>query len=135
MEQAYALATLALAHATGLAFFSVAGSVLVMCLAAVCVFDRHCGCNCLGLDYRACLRGNRVVAGLCNCQCWPNSADLVYFAFANYTTPGYGDVIPVESWRLLGPMTAMNGVLLLGWSTDVIFEVLWRAMKRSDMLS
>jgi hypothetical protein len=65
----------------------------------------------------------------------PNSADLVYFAFVNYTTPGYGDVIPVESWRLLGPMTAMNGVLLFGWSTDVIFEVLRRAMKRSDMLS
>jgi hypothetical protein len=24
----------------------------------------------------------------------------------------------------LGPMTAMNGVLLFGWSTAVIFEVL-----------
>jgi len=33
MEQADALATLALTHATGL--FSVAGSVLVICLAAV----------------------------------------------------------------------------------------------------
>ena len=65
----------------------------------------------------------------------PASADLVYFAFVNYTTLGYGDVIPVERWRLLGPMTAMNGVLLFGWSTAVIFEVLWKAMKRSDMLS
>ena len=65
----------------------------------------------------------------------PDSADLVYFAFVNYTTLGYGDVIPVESWRLLGPMTAMNGVLLFGWSTAVIFEVLRRAMRRSDMLS
>ena len=27
-------------------------------------------------------------------------------------------------WHLLGPMTAMNGVLLFGWSTAVIFEVL-----------
>ena len=41
----------------------------------------------------------------------------------NYTTLGYGDVTPVERWRLLGPMTAMNGVLLFGWSTAVIFEV------------
>jgi hypothetical protein len=40
--------------------------------------------------------------------------DLVYFAFVNYTTLGYGDVLPVESWRLLGPITAMNGVLLFG---------------------
>jgi hypothetical protein len=29
---------------------------------------------------------------------------------------------------LLGPMTAMNGVLLFGWSTAVIFEVLRKAM-------
>jgi len=56
-------------------------------------------------------------------------ADLVYFAFVNYTTLGYGDVIPVERWRLLGPMTAMNGVLLFGWSTAVIFEVLRRTMR------
>jgi Ion channel len=60
----------------------------------------------------------------------PAGADLVYFAFVNYTTLGYGDVIPVASWRLLGPMTAMNGVLLFGWSTAVIFEVLRRAMAR-----
>ena len=56
----------------------------------------------------------------------PPGADPVYFAFVNYTTLGYGDVTPVERWRLLGPITAMNGVLLFGWSTAVIFEVLRR---------
>jgi hypothetical protein len=65
----------------------------------------------------------------------PDDAELVYFAFVNYTTLGYGDITPLASWRLLGPMTAMNGVLLFGWSTAVIFEVLRRAMRRSDMLS
>ena len=54
----------------------------------------------------------------------PDGADIVYFAFVNYTTLGYGDVIPVVRWHLLGPMTAMNGVLLFGWSTAVLFEVL-----------
>src|SRR6516165_2813941 len=29
-----------------------------------------------------------------------------------------------ERWRLLGPLTPMNGVLLFGWSTAVVFEVL-----------
>ena len=58
----------------------------------------------------------------------PAGTDLLYFAFVNYTTLGYGDVIPVERWRLLGPMTAMNGVLLFGWSTAVIFEVLRKAL-------
>ena len=61
----------------------------------------------------------------------PAGTDLVYFAFVNYTTLGYGDVVPVERWRLLGPMTAMNGVLLFGWSTAVIFEVLRRIMVRN----
>jgi hypothetical protein len=63
----------------------------------------------------------------------PPGAKLVYFAFVNYTTLGYGDVVPVERWHLLGPMTALNGVLLIGWSTAVIFEVLRRALERSDL--
>jgi hypothetical protein len=58
----------------------------------------------------------------------PVGTNLVYFAFVNYTTLGYGDVVPVQDWQLLGPMTAMNGVLLFGWSTAVIFEVLRRTM-------
>lgn len=60
----------------------------------------------------------------------PDGADLLYFAFVNYTTLGYGDVTPVAQWRLLGPMTAMNGVLLFGWSTAVIFEVLRKAINQ-----
>jgi Ion channel len=62
----------------------------------------------------------------------PAGTDLVYFAFVNYTTLGYGDITPVAPWRLLGPMTAMNGVLLFGWSTAVIFEVLRRAMSETS---
>lgn len=60
----------------------------------------------------------------------PPGTDRVYFAFVNYTTLGYGDVVPVRRWNLLGPMTAMNGVLLFGWSTAVIFEILRRARER-----
>lgn len=59
----------------------------------------------------------------------PVGADRLYFAFVNYTTLGYGDVVPVASWRLLGPLTAMNGMLLFGWSTAVIFELLRKAME------
>ena len=58
----------------------------------------------------------------------PAGTDRLYFAFVNYTTLGYGDITPTQRWRLLGPMTAMNGVLLFGWSTAVIFEVLRRTM-------
>ena len=67
-------------------------------------------------DTSACASGGNAT--------YPQGADLVYFAFVNYTTLGYGDVTPVKRWSLLGPMTAMNGVLMFGWSTAVIFEVL-----------
>jgi hypothetical protein len=80
-----------------------------------------------------------MVAHVCEVVVWalayaivdaaPAGADLLYFAFVNYTTLGYGDVTPVARWRLLGPMTAMNGVLLFGWSTAVIFEVLRRTVR------
>jgi Ion channel len=58
----------------------------------------------------------------------PAGSDVAYFAFVNYTTLGYGDITPTEDWKLIGPITAMNGVLLFGWSTAVIFQVLNRTM-------
>jgi hypothetical protein len=54
----------------------------------------------------------------------PADTDLLYFAFGNYTTLGYGDVLPVDRWRLLGPMTALNGIMLIGWSTALMYQVL-----------
>ena len=54
----------------------------------------------------------------------PEQVDAFYFAFVNYTTLGYGDILPIPRWRILGPMAAMNGILLFGWSTAVIYDVL-----------
>ena len=80
-----------------------------------------------------------MVAHACEVTVWalayliidaaPVGSGLMYFAFVNYTTLGYGDIIPVEDWKLIGPMTAMNGVLLFGWSTAVIFEALRKTME------
>jgi hypothetical protein len=52
------------------------------------------------------------------------SATSFEFAFENYTALGYGDATPAEGWRLTGPVTALNGLLLIGWSVAVIFEVM-----------
>jgi Ion channel len=46
------------------------------------------------------------------------------FAFENYTALGYGDALPAEGRRLLGPIIALNGLLLVGWSVAIIFEVM-----------
>lgn len=62
----------------------------------------------------------------------PQGTENLYFAFVNYTTLGYGDITPVARWRLFGPLTAMNGVLLFGWSTAVIYHVLRASLAPDD---
>ena len=52
------------------------------------------------------------------------SATPFEFAFENYTALGYGDPVPPERQRLIGPITALNGLLLIGWSVAIIFEVM-----------
>ena len=49
-----------------------------------------------------------------------------YFSAQNYTTLGYGDIILSDHWRLLGPLEAINGMLLFGLSTAVMFAALSR---------
>ena len=51
-----------------------------------------------------------------------------YFSAQNYTALGYGDVVLSQRWRLLGPLEAINGLLLFGLSTAVLFAVLNRLM-------
>jgi hypothetical protein len=46
------------------------------------------------------------------------------FAFENYVALGYGDIVATDGWRLIGPIMALNGLLLIGWSVAIIFEVL-----------
>ena len=53
----------------------------------------------------------------------PNLAPFE-FAFENYVALGYGDVVAGDGWRLIGPVIALNGLLLIGWSVAIIFEVL-----------
>jgi hypothetical protein len=49
-----------------------------------------------------------------------------YCSAQNYTALGYGDVHLSERWQLLGPLEAVNGLLLFGLSTAIMFAVLSR---------
>lgn len=49
-----------------------------------------------------------------------------YFSFVTFTTLGYGDITLSESWRLLSGIEALNGILLVGWTTAMIFTVVQR---------
>ncbi len=50
----------------------------------------------------------------------------LYYSLTSYTTVGYGDVVPSASWRLLGPIEAVVGVMMLGWSTSITVAAVQR---------
>ncbi|HEY4234913.1 MAG TPA: potassium channel family protein [Lacipirellulaceae bacterium] len=56
----------------------------------------------------------------------PDFETSLYYSLKSYTTVGYGDVLPPNSWRLLGPIEAAVGVLMLGWSTSIIVAAVQR---------
>ena len=55
----------------------------------------------------------------------------VYFSFVTFTTLGYGDITLSEGWRILSGIEALNGILLIGWTTAMLFSVvqrMWREL-------
>lgn len=59
----------------------------------------------------------------------------VYFSFVTFTTLGYGDITLSEGWRLLSGIEALNGILLVGWTTALIFAVvqaIWRGLSDNN---
>jgi len=55
----------------------------------------------------------------------------IYFSLVTFTTLGYGEITISSSGRILSGFEAMNGVLLLGWTTAMMFSVLQFVMKGS----
>ncbi len=56
--------------------------------------------------------------------------EATYFSAVTFTTLGYGDISLAEhGWRLLSGMEALNGILLVGWSTALFFGVVQRSWK------
>jgi len=46
-----------------------------------------------------------------------------YFSAVNFSTLGYGDIIMDPEWRLLGALEAVNGILMLGLTTSLLYAV------------
>ena len=55
--------------------------------------------------------------------------EAVYFSLVTFTTLGYGDITLVPKWRVLSSIEAVNGLLLAGWSTALLFTVVQRSWK------
>ena len=53
----------------------------------------------------------------------------IYFSLVTFTTLGYGEITIHSTNRILAGLEAMNGVLLLGWTTAIMFSVLQFTVK------
>jgi len=47
----------------------------------------------------------------------------IYFSLVTFTTLGYGDITIGSTNRILAGFEAINGILLIGWSTAFMFSV------------
>ena len=63
-------------------------------------------------------------------RCFPSWELAFYFSATSYSTVGYGDLILPSSWRLLGPLEGIIGVLMCGISVSVLFALVTRLLDR-----
>src|SRR5262249_16744305 len=57
-------------------------------------------------------------AGFYRWRCLPTWELSFYFSATSYSTVGYGDVILLQVWRLLGPVESVTGVVMSGISVS-----------------
>ena len=74
-------------------------------------------------------------AGCYRLRCFPSWEIAFYFSASSYATVGYGDVILPGSWRLLGPLESMTGVLMCGVSICLVFATVTRLVDRDVQFS
>ena len=61
--------------------------------------------------------------------------DAFYHSAVNFATLGYGDIVMSEERRLLGPLQAINGVLMIGFSTAVLMGTVTDILKKTGKTS
>ena len=57
-------------------------------------------------------------------------SESVYFSMVTFTTLGYGDISLSSKWRLLSGLEAINGIMLIGWSTAMMIALIQNIYKK-----
>lgn len=55
--------------------------------------------------------------------------DAVYHSAVNFATLGYGDIVMKAEWKLLGPLEAINGSMMLGMIAAALMAMLQHMIK------
>jgi len=57
--------------------------------------------------------------------------DAFYYSVVTFTTLGYGDITISSEWRMLSGFEAINGIMLIGWSTALMYSLIQGIFKGS----
>jgi len=57
-----------------------------------------------------------------------------YHSMVNFSSLGYGDIVMSETWRLLGPLEACNGVLMFGLSAGAMLAIMAQIFTRHSAI-
>ena len=71
-------------------------------------------------------------AGFYRWKCFPSWDDALYFSATSYSTVGYGDLLLPSTWRLLGPIEAVTGVLMCGLFVSGLFAMVTRLVRHEE---
>lgn len=53
----------------------------------------------------------------------------IYHSAVNFTSLGYGDVVMNQEWKLLGPLEAANGVLMMSMTAAAMTAILQQTVR------
>ena len=74
-------------------------------------------------------------AGIYRWHCLPSWDSAIYFSASSYSTLGCSDVSLPRSWRTLGPLESVIGVLMCGVSVSLLFAIVTRLINRKARFS
>ena len=58
--------------------------------------------------------------------------EAIYFSLITFTTVGYGDVVINGDWKILAGLEAINGIMMVGWSTALMFSYFQIILKKNN---
>jgi hypothetical protein len=58
-----------------------------------------------------------------------NMFDAIYHSAVNFTSLGYGDIVMSTRWKLMGPLEAVNGILMLSMTSAALVAIMQHLIK------
>ena len=55
--------------------------------------------------------------------------EAIYHSAVNFASLGYGDIVMSKDWKLLGPLEAVCGVLMLGMTSAALMAIMQQVIK------